>query len=65
MARWKLPAMVLDSTAPSGNELLLSLENFRSNYVNGFHPDDGKFDELPITPECTIHSRDDKLRLFL
>ncbi len=55
----------MDRTDPSENDLLLDLRNFTSNFVNGYHPDDGKFDARPITPEYIIHDRDNTLRLFL
>ena len=64
-ALFRSPSMLVDPTGPSDDDFLLDLENFPSNFVDGYHPDDGKFDERPITPEYLVHDSGCHLRLFL
>ena len=54
-----------DRKEPSDSEILLDLGNLPSNFVDGYHPDDGIFDERPITPEYIIFEGFERMRLFL
>lgn len=57
--------MTSDRSSSRENEILLDLSNFPADFVDGRHPDDGKFLDNPIAPEYVIFQGNGKLRLFL